>query len=233
MEVMEIEKELEEKSLSLLERSQAVRVFNEESYGFAGTLVKEAKVILKERTAYFAPMKEAAAAAHKAICAKEKEALAPINGMIATVTAAQNEWLAAEDRRKRAEQARLEAEAREAARKEQERLQRAAEKAEAQGKTEKAEELIEQAAEVVPEPVYAAPVVPAPVRTGDTTSFTVTETEITVVDLKAFVKAIADNGYAPSMLEIKVAPLKAFVKAMGLKTFPGLAIREVPKARNR
>lgn len=232
------EERLEEMSMTLYERSLGVAIIDEASYGTAGAIIKEAKLLRTQRTDWFKDMIDAATAALQKVRDKRTEATKPLDEIITSLTGQQNKWLREEHDRKEAEQRRLQAEERERVRKEQEKLARQAEKLEEKGKTEKAEALMEQAAELTAEPVFAEQAVAAPIRTTSAagvaaTSFTQMETEITVTDPMAFLKELLAKGHKPTMITIGVAPLKAWVKANDITTFAGLHIKKVPKARNR
>lgn len=226
-----IEQELEAQSLTLYEQALSLKVCDKATYTAAGEFVKPLKDLEKQILDHYAPMKKAAHEAHKAITSKEAEDLKPVREAMDLVRKSMNSYLAeveAARRKAEAEARRIEEEK---ARKERERLLAQAEKAEAKGNEEKVEELLVRA-----ENVYAAPVTIArdtSVKTDTVSMSSVMETEVVVADLKAFITGLVQKNMPFTMIEVKAAPLKAWVKANALTSFPGLVIREVPKARIR
>jgi hypothetical protein len=113
-EMTEITPEFPE-ALTLPEQAKAITINSAETYtqaaNFKITLSTWRKKIVDE----FAPMKESAHKAHKAITAKEGEYLKPITEAEATLKAAIVKWQDEQEKLRRIEQARLEAEARAAA----------------------------------------------------------------------------------------------------------------------
>jgi hypothetical protein len=110
MMTLEVTPEFPE-ALTLPEQAKAITITNAETYtqaaNFKITLAGWRKKIVDE----FAPMKEAAHKAHKAITAKEGEYLKPITEAEATLKAAIVKWQDEQEAIRRAEQRRLEMEA--------------------------------------------------------------------------------------------------------------------------
>jgi flagellar biosynthesis/type III secretory pathway protein FliH len=169
-------------------------------------------------TEYFEPMKKKAAEAHKEICAKEKAELAPIANAEAYLRAGMNTYLQEQERIRQEAEQKARREAEEVARKEREKLEAQAAKAAEKGKEEKAAELLEKAADVYVKPVAVV----APVVQGTTATKLVVE----VADMRAFLKAIVEGNFAPTMVEIKPAKLDAWAKANQIERFPGLRIEK-------
>lgn len=226
-----IEQEFEEQSLTLYEQALLLTVSDKATYTAAGEFVKPLKELEKKILDHYAPMKKAAHEAHKAITAKETEDLKPVREAMDLVRKSMNKYLADVEAARRKAEAAAQKAAEEEAEKERQRLLRQAEKAEAKGNEEKVEELLEKA-----ENVYVAPVTVArdtSVKTDTVSLSSAMELEVAVSDLRAFVVGLVQKNLPPTMLEVKHAPLKAWVKANALTSFPGLVIREVPKARIR
>lgn len=117
---------------------------------------------ISRRKAFFAPMKEAAFRTHREICARETEALKPLQDAQQLLDSGIRSYRAAEERRRREEQDRIDAENRRKA--QEEAAQRARELAderaralEARGQTEKAAEVRANPAPVAP--AYVPPAV--------------------------------------------------------------------------
>lgn len=228
---LKLEEEFSETALTLYEQALSIQVTDKPTYTAAGEFGKSLKELEKKIVDYFAPLKKAAHEAHKAITKREADELSPVREAMDCVRKSMNRYLAdVEDARRKAEAAAQKA-AEEEAEKERQRLLRQAEKAEAKGNEEKVEELLEKA-----ENVYVAPVTVArdtSVKTDTVSLSSAMELEVAVSDLRAFVVGLVQKNLPPTMLEVKHAPLKAWVKANALTSFPGLVIREVPKARIR
>jgi len=225
------ETEFTETAMTLYEQALAIQVTDKPTYTAAGEFGKTLKDLERKIVDYFAPLKKAAHEAHKAITKRETDELSPVREAMDCVRRSMNKYLAdVEAARLKAEEA-LRKEAEERARKEQERLLAQAAKAEEKGLNDRAEELMEKA-----ENVYVAPVTverDVTVKTDTVSLSAAMETEVSVTDLKAFLAGLVQRNLAPTMIDVKMAPLKSWVKANAIKSFPGLAIREVPKARIR
>lgn len=211
---------------------QGLMVVDQVSFAKAGEAVKTLAVFKKQLKDYFAPMKDAAHAAHKAICEKENESLRPLTEVEKTLRDRMGVYATEQERIRAAEERRLREaeEARAAA--ERKKLEEAAAKAEAKGKDERAEALREKAEAVYVAPVSVASTV-APVKTDSFSVGMVDQLNIDVTDLKAFVKALVEQNSALSMIDVKTGPLAAWVKANQIKAFPGLSIvvTKVPRVR--
>ncbi len=121
-------------ALTLPEQAKAIAIRDQATYNQAADFKKNLAGWRKKIVEEFAPMKEAAHKAHKAITAKENEYLAPITQAEGMVVVAIKQWVIEQEQRRKIEQARMEREAREAA--EADRLRR-----EAEAKAIRAEEL--------------------------------------------------------------------------------------------
>lgn len=171
-------------ALTLPEKAKAIVIRTADEYKQAAefkiTLSDWRKKIVEE----FAPMKEAAHKAHKTITAKEGEYLKPITEAESTLKASIIKWQDEQESIRRAEQARLEAEARAAA--EEERKRREEEALQA-AIAEGAEEVYVEPAPYVPPPI-AAPTYEKVTGLGITRRW-----GADVTDIKKLCRAVADG----------------------------------------
>jgi hypothetical protein len=231
MENQIIEQELQGRALSLKEQATAMVVKDVAGYALAGELGKGIKELRARIVDYFAPLKDAAYKAHKAITAKEGEELKPVDEAINILRKAMNDFNKEQKRLERIEQARLQKIADETAEKERQRLLNQAVKAEEKGQIDKAEEKLEQAEMVYAAPVTVAPTVAKTVQTAAGNITQAKEINVTVTDMRAFIAELVKRNMMPTMLEAKAAPLKAWAKANGFDTFPGLNIQKTTGVR--
>ncbi len=183
MTTIEITPEFPE-ALSLPEQAKAITITNAETYtqaaNFKITLAGWRKKIVDE----FAPMKEAAHKAHKAITAKEGEYLKPITEAEATLKTAIMKWQDEQERLRRIEQRRLEMEA---------QMQRDLER------QQREEEALNAAIAEGTEEVYVEPAVYVPPPIAAPTYEPVKGLGITrrwgaeVTDIKKLCRAVADG----------------------------------------
>jgi hypothetical protein len=226
MENQVIERELETKVTTMKEQVDVIVVGTVQSYALAGEMGKGLKELRSKIVDYFAPLKDAAHKAHKAITGKESEELKPLDDAITVLRNKMNAFNEEQKRLERIEQAGLQKIADDAAEAERQRLLKAAIKAEEKGKDEKAEELLEQAEMVYTAPVTVAPMVAKTVQTASGNITQAKEVTASVVNLKLFVTALCEQnpGALASILGVKAGPLKSFIKANGLEHYPGLSI---------
>lgn len=224
MENQVIEKELETKVATLKEQVDAIVVGTVQSYSLAGEMGKGLKELRGKIVDYFAPLKDAAHKAHKAITSKESEELKPLDEAITILRNKMNAFNEEQKRLERIEQARLQKIADDAAAAEREKLLKAAIKAEEKGQTDKSETLLDRAEDVYVAPVTVAPTVAKTVQTSAGNITQAKEVNVTVLNLKLFIAELVKRGMEPTMIEVKAGPVKAWVKANGLENFPGLSI---------
>jgi hypothetical protein len=212
--------ELKEQSSVVLAWAQDLAVRTKDDADRAMTRLSELKGIRAKWVAYWKPLKEAAKAAHSAICGKENEGTAIIDQAETAVKGKVLAWQQAERAKAEEAQRKAQAEADEAARRERERLEKEA----ARLKTpEKKQERLEQAAAV------AAPVVTvaAPVVTAAGTS-TRSTFKAECVDLPALIAAAVPGSVAASFLVFDQKAADAFARATKGKTpVAGVRFREV------
>lgn len=171
-------------ALTLPEQAKAIVILNADDYKRAADFKITLAGWRKKITEEFAPMKEAAHKAHKAITAKEGEYLKPITDAEATLKASIIKWQDEQERLRRIEQARLEAEARAAAERErQQREEEALQTAIAEG----TEEVYVEPAPYVPPPI-AAPTYEKVTGLGITRRW-----GAEVTDIKKLARAVADG----------------------------------------
>jgi hypothetical protein len=137
--------------------AKAMQVSTPGQYQGAADFLKAIKAAQQKVTAHYAPMKEAAHKAHKAITTQEAESMKPLTDAEGAIKRAMLAYQQEQEAIRQQEQRRLQAEADAAAKAEQDRLLKLA----ASRKTEaKQEEYREAAAAVVAPVVHVAPVVP-------------------------------------------------------------------------
>ena len=223
---LQTNQELEHAPVALIESVRALKVVDVVTYAQAGEFGKTIKAEIEKREQYFEPMRVKAKASYDEVLKMKKEAITPLEVVVAALRLSMNSYNEEQKRLERIEQARLQAIADEEARKEREKLLAAAIKAEAAGKLEKAEEKFEQAEMVYAAPVTVAPTVAKTVATAAGNITQAKEVNVTVTDMKAFVSALIAQypGALQMVLDVKAGPLKSWTKNNGLETFPGLNI---------
>lgn len=142
-------RETRQKAQTALQTAQGLTISDNEGFANAGTFRDGLRAIEKEINDTFDGPIAAAFKAHKAIVAAKKAYSEPLEGALRLIKQKMIGWTEEQERKRRIEQARLEAQAKKRA--EEEALELAAE-------LEKAG-LKEQAEEVITEPVRVAPVV--------------------------------------------------------------------------
>jgi hypothetical protein len=149
---------VEEKALSIVDQARAVKVTDAETYTVAGSLWKAIGDMIKEVKDTFDPICDAAHKAHKAAVEKRAKYLDPLTAAQKSVKGLMSAYDAEQERIRRAEQARIEAEMR---KKEEERRIQEAIEAEAALKAQGAgkEEIAKETSAILETPVSVAPVV--------------------------------------------------------------------------
>ena len=97
------EKVLEAGSKDITGKVESIIIETEDDYGEAAEYGKRVKAQIKAVKDYWKPLKENAAKAHKEICAREKEMLAPLQEAESTLKGAMSSYLM-EQEKKRLEQ---------------------------------------------------------------------------------------------------------------------------------
>lgn len=225
---MEETKELELKDEIVKVESEvdAIVVDSKEAFEYASDVVISIDGMVKKIKEFWKEPKEKAYQAHKAISAKESEMLKPLEDRRKALKSNISAYLTEQERLRLEEQRKLDAE-------------RRAKEAELQKKAD--EERAKAIAENKPVPVvdtYVPQVIAMPEvqKTTKMEAGTVSgkkDIEITIVDILALVKAIADGKAPISIVDISASKLKAFVKLQQLKQLDGCEIREVVTAAFR
>ena len=221
---MENEEMLKSNALTIYSNVKDLKVVNQEDYLAAGETLKGIKEVKKRIEDYFAPIKKSAYDTWKGITAKEADALKLINEADLIIRNEARKYLTEQERIRKAEQARLEAEAQERAWKEQEKLLKEAGRAEIKGNTEKAEQLFEKAENVYAEPVFAQGI-DKTVKLDNGMITMLKDIEIAVIDRASFLRFAIDN-MPEAIIDINMAKLKKYIKDMKIKTLIGVAIKE-------
>jgi hypothetical protein len=112
---MELQTPTFPEALTLPEKALGIVIRDQSTYDEAANFKKDLAAWRKRIVEEFAPMKEAAHRAHKAVTAKEGEYLAPITQAEGLIVIQLRRWADEQERIRQAEQRRLEAEARAAA----------------------------------------------------------------------------------------------------------------------
>jgi hypothetical protein len=220
------EKELTKEMTVFEKKVAAIVVQDKASYELAGNMIFQLDTFKKQIEEYWFDPVQKALQAHKALVAKRDEMLNPIKARRTILTQKMSVWSTEDDRKRRIEQARLDAERRAAEEKERARLAKLAEKAEAKGQEEKAEALREKAEDVFIPQAIVQPEVEKSVKTD---SGTITQTKdivIEITDELEVIKAIASELLPIGIVTISNSKLKAAVKLIGMKTVPGCRITE-------
>ncbi len=224
---MEIIEQYQTEVNSLAIQAKTIKVIDNQSYLTAGEFCKGLKDLRGKITEYFKPLKESAHKAHKAITQKEAGELAPIDEADKMVRQNISAYLTKQEADRKADQEKLDAEAKAAAEKEKERLLKQAVKAADKGDVEKSDELIEKAERVYIEPVFAAQTVTKTVKLDNGSVTTKKDIQVEVVDVNALLKSICDGKVPLTVVEIKINTLKSWIKSAGVKEVAGCRIKEV------
>lgn len=212
--------ELKERSNGVLVWAQSLVVSTKTDADLAMTRLSELKGIRKNWCDYWKPLKDAAKAAHSAICGKENEGTAIIDQAETAVKGKVLAWQQAERAKAEEAQRKAQAAADEAARRERERLEKEAAKLKT---PEKKQERLEQAAAVVA-PVISvqAPVVEA-AGTGVRKTY-----KAECADMAALIAAAVPGSVEASFLVFDQKAADAFARATKGKTpVAGVRFREV------
>lgn len=136
---------VEKENQPLIAHVTAMQVTSKDEHGSALEVYRAIALREKAVKAFFADFKEKAHQAHKAICDKETAVLAPLAQAKAIASQKINTYTAAEEKRKREEEVRLQEQARKDA---EERQIADAEQAQKDGRAEEAESILNQETEV-------------------------------------------------------------------------------------
>lgn len=113
---------IEQQALTTIEKANLVVVTNLEQRSFAAEIGRGVAALYKEAEEFFAPMKKAAAAAHKEVCNKENSVLKPLEEAKRRLSGLIGNFDAQMERERLAEEARQQQEARRIAEAEAKRI---------------------------------------------------------------------------------------------------------------
>ncbi len=205
------------------------QIQSQSDYEVAADYIFSLDGIVKKIKNYWKEPKEKAHQAHKAITAKEKDMITPVESAKMSLKKKINDWLMAEERKRREDQARISAERIKKIEEEKERLKQAAIDAEWEGETEKAEEI--KATEVhVPEEIIEEQT-KTRIEAG---SVSVKKTKgVKITNMKDFLLAVACGDVPLTVIEIKENKLKSYVNDFGIESVSGCEIFEEVNANFR
>jgi hypothetical protein len=217
-------------AMVVAQKAKALAITTPGAYEQAGRELVALASEMKRRRDFFSPMKDAAFKTHREICARETEALKPLQEAERMLTLGITTYRAVEERRRRDEQERIDKAQREVA--QAEAVKRAAEIAEERARAHEARGNQEAAAEVRANP---APVMPAYVAPS------VVQKDVPEVQGLSFAAAwdfeIEDATQVPLSHEYytldekkirnKVRDMKQHCKIPGVRVFP------IERARKR
>jgi hypothetical protein len=210
---MPIAPELESRALTWPEQARALVISDDAAFASAGELLKSIKALAREIEDTFGPHKKKASELHRGICAEENKAKAPLAEAESILKRSMATYHEAQERARRAEQMRLEAEARQ--REETRRLEEAA-AVEAAGDPEEAERIL---VEKPPLPAYTPPPPVAKVQGVAMRE----EWSGEVTNLKALVDAIAAGSAPLSLVQINQPVLNGLAKSLKAElAYPGV-----------
>lgn len=198
--------------------AEGLTVASAEEYTAAMDGLKQVRVVRDQWAAFWRPLKGKAYASWKELVAREKEVLDVCDAAERLVKGKAGAWYQEQERKRQAEQARLQAEADERYRREQERLRRAAEKL-------KTPELREQRlaeAEYIPPPVVTVP------QVDQADGVAVRKTwRAEVVDMAALIAAATPGSVAASFLCVNQKVADSFARSTrGSVVVPGVQFIE-------
>jgi len=206
-------KELEGKSLSLLEAAQGIVVTDQKSYEGAAEFLTKIKAEIKKRVDFFAPMKKKTHEAWKAVCGQENDSIDPLRDADKIVRNSVKVYLDEQDRIRREEQRKAEEKARQEAERKRKELEARAASAK---KDETKERLQAQAEEVFEEPVIVEHAVEKTTRLESGSVTRKMELKVDVLNPLEVIKAVARGDIPLTCVEIKPNKLKAWAKAIGI-----------------
>lgn len=151
------ERQLAAETTALVQQHTGLKVVDEGSYEASAALSLEIARRLKVITEWFKPLKDAAYKLHKDLCAREAKAVEPLKALDAGNAGERTRWRAEQERKRRDEEARLQA----IAKQEADALAAAQAAAlEASGEAALAEVVLEQAVAAPPPAVVVETYVP-------------------------------------------------------------------------
>lgn len=215
------------------EKVKEITVTDKQTFELAGELIIDLDRLVKQIKEYWKEPKERAFQAHKAITAKESEMLRPVTDRRNDLAGKIKRYLTEQERIRREEQARLDAERIKREQAERDKLAKQAAKAEEKGNAEKAEALREKINDVFVAPSIVVPEVEKTTRMDTGTVSVTKDIEVIINDEKALIAEIAAGNVPASIVTFSVPKLKAYIKLQGLTKLNGVTIAEVSSAKFR
>lgn len=220
-------------------------VVDSESFEYASELVLMGEQKIKQIDAIFEEPVKKAYEAHRSITALRNKIKEPVQDTVKTLRMKISTFLTQQETERRREQERLDAARRAAEAEERERLRREAAEAEkaaaeaaktgdeaaAQEMAAKAAELEMEAETVVHVPEIVQPAVEKTIRMDTGTVSGKKDIEVTVTDVAALLRWIADSGRV-ELVKIEHAKLKALLKTIK-QDIPGVKVTEIVVAAFR
>ena len=218
----------ENQSLAIIDQARDIKVIDIPSRTSAAAFIITAKGALKEIKASHEDLKDAAYQTWKIACQEEKAETGPIIEAIKLLEEEINAFDLAEMNKKQAEEAAFKAEAD----KKRAEIEKQIQKAHAKNDLDKVDELTDKVAAIM------NPVMPTQDKTvkfgGSGGGFSTSpDIEVEVVDLAAFVVAVAAGKIPITVIDIKLTTLKSWIKSSGLTQAPGVLIKPKNKYTTR
>jgi len=225
--------EVAQTALSWPARAEAAVVVDDASYGFAAELLKNVKALRNQIADFCKPEIARWHDGHKASLKRMAELEAPLTIAEATIKKALTVYATAQDAKRKAEEARLAALARE-----EEEARRLVEAAalEAEGVKTGDQEMVQTAQDIMAAPVVA-PVITLPKATPTVAGVSMRETYVvTGIDIKALVLAAAKDDNLLGYLQPNESAIGSVVRSTkGLVKIPGVStdVKKVASASGR
>lgn len=198
------EEQFEQSALSIRDEARSIHIKDQETYNTAAVKFNAVSALEREITGHYAPMKQKAHEAHKAICEAEKTMLGPVQEAKRILSRSIGAWDAEQERKRQEEQRRLEAEARRIA--EEEALAAAVEVEQAGASPEEVEAVLS-----TPAPIMRPTAAPTYERASTVSTREMWSAEL--VSLQALVKAAAANPAYLPYLQANQTALNATARA--------------------
>lgn len=189
MEAQKEEQQFEQSALSVRDEAKAIQIIDQPTYDTAAAKFEAVAALEKQIVDHYAPMKQKAHEAHKAICTAEKSMLGPVSEAKQILSRSIGAWDQEQERIRREAQRKLEDEARKRAEQEAERL--ALDAIENGASEEEIDSIVE---EVKTAPLPAVHAAPTYVRASSINTRETWHAEL--ISLPELVKAAAENPAA-------------------------------------
>ena len=216
--------------LNAVQQALKLKVRNLHDFELGGEISASLKKMEKEISAYWKESVESAKTSYDTQRNLRDADLSPVQEARKQIDQLCGEWKTEEDRNTRAEQERLERQAKEKADQQRQKLLK---KAQEEQDEKKKEKLLEKAELVVEKPVFAAKTIEKTTTlAGGGIRSWISDINVEVVDAKAVCKAVADGNIPITCVEFK--NLKAWAKLNNFKAdMFGLKITEISRPSTR